>query len=158
LGDGIIRIDRAYGWTMSQVKASSPELIYEALTDDAAFMNLVGTRTFSKDNTVLDAISIVSPGADLPLVKAATGMEVVIHDLGSLTRREYVTNDMDINTTWKVFLLAWPGANGSILHAAAARIMEIFTKATAIETVPLPDGLGAIAQILVMIPSESIIL
>jgi hypothetical protein len=101
--------------------------------------------------------------APLPLPAATrrstgtTGMEVIIHDIADLGRREYITDDVDITTAWKVFLLAWPGADGSTLNAAARRIMQIFSKATTIETNPTPSGLGAIVQLLVLVPSDSVV-
>lgn len=143
---------------MAQNKADSPEKIYETLTEDSTFMALVGKRIFKVENTELDAISIATPGEPLPGVKSITGLEVIIHDVTNLKRRSYVTNDYDIESTWKIFLLAWPGANGSTLNSAATRILELFSKATTIETVPLNSDIGAIAQLLVLIPSDSIIL
>ena len=143
---------------MTQQHASSPEVIYNVLTTDSDFMDLVGSRVFKVGNTTLDAISIITPGADLPQVKSTTGLEVVIHDVSDLGRRNYITNNVDITTTWRVFLLAWPGATGSTLNDAARRIMELFSKATTIETSPTADGLGSIAQLLVLIPSDSIAL
>ena len=143
---------------MVQQRATSPEVIYGTLTADATFMALVGTTTFVAGGTTLDAISIVTPGADLPNVSGNSGLEVVIHDVSSLGRREYITDQVDITTAWKVFLLAWPGANGATLNSAARRIMERFSKATTIETNPTPSGLGAIAQLLVLIPSDSVVI
>lgn len=141
---------------MSQQKADSPEVIYEVLSDDETFMELVGERIFKAGDTALPAISIVTPGAELPGVKSITGLEVVIHDISDLQRRNYITGDLDITTVWKVFLLAWPPANGSTMNDAARRIMELFSNATTIETNPTPDGLGSLIQLLVLIPSDSV--
>ena len=143
---------------MAQNKAETPEIIYDTLTNDATFMALVGKCTFKSGNTELDAISIITPGAALPAVKAITGLEVIIHDVSKLTKREYITEDYDIMNTWKIYLLAWPGANGATLNSAATRIMQLFSKVTTLETVPLDSDIGAIAQLLVLIPSESIVL
>jgi hypothetical protein len=141
---------------MAQQRADSPETIYQVLSTDVALMQLVGQVVFA-DGTTLDAISITSPGAPLPNVKSTTGMEVIIHDVSDLGRRQYITDDVDITTTWKVFLVAWPGADGSTLNNAARRIMELFSKATTIETVPSPQGLGAMVQLLVLVPSDSVV-
>lgn len=141
---------------MAQQNVDSPELIYDILTGDEAFMDLVGNVTFV-GGTELSAISIVSPGAHLPKIQSATGMEVVIHDVSDLGRREYITDDIDITTTWKVFLIAWQGATGATLNSAARRIMEIFSKATTIETNPSPQGLGSMVQLLALIPSDSVV-
>lgn len=142
---------------MAQQHADSPEIIYQALTVDETFMDLVGSTTYKTGNTTLDAISIVTPGADLPSPIKTVGLEVIIHDVADLSRREYITDEVDVTTNWKVFLLAWPGANGATLNDAARRMMTIFTKATTIETNPTPSGLGSIAQLLVLIPSDSVV-
>lgn len=142
---------------MPQQHADTPETIYETLTADTQFMALVGQRTFEANNTTLDSISIITPGENLPAVKSITGLEVVIHDVSDLSRRDYITDNSDITTAWKVFLIAWPGANGSTLNDAARRMMELFSKATTIETNPTPTGLGSLAQLLVLIPSDSVI-
>lgn len=143
---------------MPQQHVDSPAIIYETLTDDVTFMDLVGQITFERTNTTLDAISIVTPGQILKGIKHVTGMEVVIHDVTSYQRREYLTDEIDITAMWKVFLLAWPGADGTTLNAAARRVMELFSKATTIETVATPEGLSAMAQILVLIPSDSVVI
>jgi hypothetical protein len=143
---------------MTQERADTPQKIYNVLTNDETFMALVGKRIFKAGNTELSGISIVSPGATMPAMKSITGLEVIIHDVTKLDRREYITNDYDIRATWKVFLLAWPDANGATLNAAATRIMQLFSKATSLETVPLDSDIGAIAQLLMLIPSESVVL
>lgn len=120
-------------------------------------MALVGDRVFKAGSTTLDAISIVTPGEKLPDLQSVSGLEVAIHDIANLDRRSYLTGGDDITTTWKVYLMAWPPANGGTLHTAATRIMELFSKATTIETAPTPEGLGVIAQVLVLIPSDSVV-
>lgn len=143
---------------MPQQHVDSSSIIYDTLTGDSTFMSLVGQIVFEKTSTTLDAISIVTPGEVLNGVKRVTGMEVVIHDVTGFQRREYITDQVDITSIWKVFLLAWPAADGATLNAAAKRAMELFSKATTIETVPTPDGLGAMAQLLVLIPSDSVVI
>lgn len=143
---------------MAQQHVDSPEIIYETLTSDETFMDLVGKRIFKGSSTQLDAISITTPGENLPPIQEQTGLEVVIHDISQLNRNQYITDEIDITTIWKVFLLAWPGSNGSTLNNAARRIMELFTNATTLETNPTPAGLGSIAQLLVLIPSSSVAL
>lgn len=142
---------------MSQEHASSALLIYDTLTADSTFMSYVGNRVFKNNNTSLDAISIITPGEDLPAIKSVSGLEVIIHDVGQLAQQKYVTEDYEIMTTWKVFLLAWQGANGTTLNNAARRIMERFSNAYTLETNPAPSGLGSIAQLLTLIPSNSVI-
>lgn len=143
---------------MGQNRADSAEKIYDTLTEDNVFMELVGKRIFKAGSTELDAISIITPGETLPGVKSITGLEVIIHDVTQLRRREYITEDFDITSTWKIFLLAWPGASGATLNNAAKRIMQLFSTASTIETVPLGSDIGAIAQLLVLIPSDSVVL
>jgi len=143
---------------MAQSRATSPQVIYNKLTGDNTFMALVGDRVFSASNTTLDAISVITPGEKLPDLKSITGLEVVIHDIANLGRRSYLTGSDDITTIWKVYLMAWPPANGTTLSSAATRIMQLFSKATTIETAATPEGLGVIAQVLVLIPSDSVVL
>lgn len=143
---------------MPQQHVDTPEIIYDTLTQDEEFMALVGTRVFEQNNTEMDAISITSPGESLPAIKTQKGLEVIIHDVNQLDRRDYITNDYDITTTWKVFLLAWNGANGATLNNAAKRIMQRFSKASTLETTPTATGIGAIAQLLLLIPSDSVVL
>jgi len=143
---------------MSQQHVDDPGIIYETLASNDSFMDLVGSRIFDAGNTELPAISIITPGAELPKLKSTSGLEVVIHDVAQIKRRDYISEASDLVATWRVFLLAWPPADGSSLNEATRLIMECFTKATAIETTALPSGLGAIAQIQIMIPSDSIVL
>lgn len=140
---------------MPQQHVDTPEIIYDTLVADTTFMALVGTTVFKNANTELDSISILTPGASLPAIKSQSGLEVIIHDVNELTRRDYITGEYDVVTTWKVFLLAWPSANGATLNSAARRIMELFRGASTIETNPVPSSLGAIAQLLTLIPSDS---
>lgn len=143
---------------MPQQHVDSPDIIYDTLAGDATFMDLVGQITFLQDGTTLDALSIVTPGEIIKGEKQMNGLEVVIHDVSSFKRREYITNEIDITSIWKVFLLAWPGASGDTMNAAARRIMELFSKATTIETVATPEGIGVMAQLLVLIPSDSVVI
>jgi hypothetical protein len=142
---------------MTQSRATSPQVIYNKLTSDSTFMALVGDRVFNTGGTTLDAISIVTPGEKLPDLQSVSGLEVAIHDIANLGRRPYLTGDDDITVDWKVYLMAWPPANGSTLYSAALRIMSSFSKAVTIETAPTPEGLGVIAQVLVLIPSDSVV-
>ncbi len=143
---------------MAQNFADSPTAIYDTLTDDTTFMGFVGSYTFTKGNTSVDSISIVTPGADLPQLKSQSGLEVVIHDTGNVANRPYLTGASDPIITWKVFLIAWAPANGVTVMNAAKRMIEIFGNATAIETIATADGLGSLVQTMVLIPSDSPIL
>lgn len=142
---------------MTQTRATDPQVIYDTLTGDSEFMELVGSRIFSVGDTELDAISIVTPGEELPALKSISGLEVVVQDIANMGRRQYLTGDTDITTTWRVYLMAWQGATGATLTNASMRIMELFSNAVTIETAKTPEGIGAIAQVLVLIPSDSVI-
>ncbi len=143
---------------MAQNFASSPTAIYDALTDNEDFMDMVGSYTFTKGNTAVNSISILTPGADLPQLKSQSGLEVIIHDSGIVMNRKYLTNASDPMITWKVFLIAWAPADGTTVMNAAKKILEIFGNSTAIETLAAADGLGSLVQTMVLIPSDCPIL
>lgn len=138
---------------MAQTKASSPQIIYDTLVGDTAFMSEVGEYTFDSGATA-PSISIVTPGADLPPVKSQVGMEVVIHDIADLERRVYLTDSSDPRYNWKVFLIVWSPANGATVTAAQSRILELFPLATSIQTVASGSVLGVDFQTQVTIPSD----
>lgn len=142
---------------MAQQRATSPKAIYDKLIADSTFMGFVGTKVFQSGDTSINSISIVTPGEKMPAIKSITGLEVVIEDIAMLGRRSYLTGTDDVTSNWRVCLLAWPGANGATLNSAATRIMQLFSNAVTISTSPTPEGIGVIAQILVLIPSDSVI-
>lgn len=141
---------------MAQTFPDSPEVIYNTLVGDATFMSYIGTYTFLGGATDT-AISIQTPGRDMPELKEITGVECVIHDTSDIRRMDFY-NSRNIEQTWKMFLICWEPALGSELNNAAVRAMEIFGGAETIETVATSDGLGAMVQTLVRIPSEMPIL
>lgn len=140
---------------MAQNFATSPQVIYDALTADSEFMSYLGEYNFVANDTVLPSITIATPGADLPSLESQTGLEVIIHDAADFTRRNFLTDDSDLRATWKLFLIVREPATGTTMTNAVKRIMEIFGSATSIETVAASDGLKALAQTLVTIPSDS---
>lgn len=142
---------------MAQSTASSPKVIYDTLVADTAFMAQVGTYTF-KDGTTAPSISIVTPGADLPAVSKQTGLEVVIHDIGDMSTRKYISDNPDITFVWKVFLIVWEPANGTNTTAALSRIATKFPLASSIDTFATGSNLGVAFQTQVRIPSDSPIL
>jgi hypothetical protein len=143
---------------VTQTFASSPQVIFDTLTADATFSSYIGTYTFEQGNTQIDSITITTPGADLPRLKSQSGLEVIIHDSGDTSRMDWLTNTSEAIITWKVFLIIWQPATGQTMTMAAKRIVEIFSQATSIETVAATDGLGALVQTMVLIPSNSVIL
>ena len=143
---------------MTQSFPTSPEIIYQTLTGDAQFVSLLGTYTFRQGDTVIPAISVVTPGSDLPSLKETVGLECVIHDTGTMRRKEYIAGQADIETTWSVYLICWESSDGSDLTAAAQRAIQIFAGSSVTETVAVSDGLGAMAQMMVTIRSDMPIL
>lgn len=142
---------------MAQNLASSPEIIYNTLLNDSTFMAEVGTYTF-KSGTSLPSISIVTPGSDLPAVSKQTGVEVVIHDIGDMNTRKYLTSNPDIVYIWKVFLIVWEPATGADVQAAVTRIGEIFPLASSLDVFATGTNLGVAFQTQVRIPSDCPIL
>ena len=120
--------------------------------------SLLGTYDLRAGTVPIPAVSIITPGADLPATRKVTGLECVIHDSATIQRRDYVAGASDLVPRWSVYLICWSGANGYDMTRAAMRLMEIFGGATVNETVAVPQGLGALTQMLVSIPSDSPIL
>jgi hypothetical protein len=143
---------------MAQLKADSPEVIYDTLTEDTEFAALVGSYVFVGQTTAIDSISIMSPNEKLPQLSSQTGLEVIIHDIGEARRVDYLTDPSEAVINWKVYLIAWPGADGSTITAATKRMIEIFSNATGVEIVATPNEIGALVQNVVMIPSNAAIM
>lgn len=102
---------------------------------------------------MLPSISVQSPGSDMPGINKITGLECIIHDTANLRRRQFY-GSTNVETDWKVFLICWEPANGSLMLAASTRLMEIFSGSTTMETVAVADGLGALVQSMALIPSD----
>lgn len=143
---------------MPQSRADSPEAIFDALSGDSTFMSYVGQYTFSANSTPVDSICILTPGEKLPQLKSQTGLEVVIHDVGQVTRFDYLTDQPETLVTWQVFLILWPEATGTTMTMAAKRIVEMFSGTTTIQTVATPGELGAMVQTIALIPENAAIL
>jgi hypothetical protein len=148
---------------VSQQLVTSPEVIYDTLTGDATFMGNVGSYIFTDGATALDAVSILSPGQDLPHLQSISGMEVIIHDVGLIDRIDYISDNSSSLVTWKVYLIAWPPANGGTLTESVRRMLQLFSGARAIEIPSRQIGaagtqLGALTQVLVTIPESSIVI
>ena len=134
----------------------SPEVIYNTLVADATFSGYLGEYTFVGGQK-LPAIGVQSPGSDMPGLNKISGLECIVHDSADLFRMQYY-DSVNIETTWRVFLICWEPANGSTMTAAATRLMQIFGGSTTIETVAVADGLGAKVQTMCQIPSNMPIL
>ena len=136
---------------------TSAQVIYETLTTDTDFSLLIGEYSFRAGQTA-PAISIVTPGQDLPAVKKISGIEVVIHDAADVKRRDYLTSESDIYIDWKVFFICWEPATGLELTAAVARAMQRFAGSTSFETVAVADGIGAQVQTMLIVKGDMPIL
>jgi hypothetical protein len=142
---------------MAQTFPTSAKVIYDTLVADTEFMALLGTYTFASSGAV-PAISVVSPGQSLPEIRNVEGLECVIQDAGDIKRMDYVAGASDMAVTYRMYLVCWEEAEGQDMTSAAIRALEIFGGATAIETVAAADGLGALAQVQIRIPSNKPIL
>ena len=143
---------------MAKLKADSPEVIYDTLVDDTQFAALVGSYVFVGQATAVDSISILSPNEKLPQLSSQTGLEVIIHDVGETRRVDYLTDPSEAVISWKVYLIAWPGADGGTITAATKRMIEIFSNATGVEVIATPNEIGALVQNVVLIPSNAAIM
>ena len=142
---------------VAQQFPTSAQVVYDTLSADSQFMTFVGSYEF-KAGQSSPALSIVTPGQDLPSVKKVSGIEVIIHDVADIRRRDYLTADTDIIIDWKVFFICWEPVNGTILTAAVARAMERFAGSASIETVAVADGIGAQVQTLLVVKGDMPIL
>ena len=141
--------------TMAQQFPTSVNVIYDTLSADTTFMSYLGTYDFKTGQGPLPALSVVSAGEDLPALRNVEGVECIIQDTGNVTQRAYLTGDLDVQTTWQVFLVAWNPAKGSDLQNATSRIVQRFMGASSTQTVATSDGLGALVQTKVVISSEN---
>ena len=73
---------------MAQQFPTSARVIYETLSNDTDFLSFIGEYTFRAGQSA-PAISIVTPGQDLPAIKEISGIEVVIHDAADVKRMDY---------------------------------------------------------------------
>lgn len=143
--------------SVTQNLVDSPEVIYNTLSADAVIAPLIGTYHFN-DGTTEDAISIMSPGQELPRLKKVTGLEIIIHDAAQVTSHPYLTNLADVISIWRVYLIAWPGSDGSVLNNVVSRIVQRFGNVWTIEVSARGAPLGALTQSLIMIRSTSVVL
>jgi hypothetical protein len=138
---------------MSQVFPDTPGVIYRLLDADPEFLSYIGSYKFS-DGQVRNAISTLTPGANIPGVQEVTGVECIIHDISNVRRIDYLTDSSTLINEWKVFLVAWDPATGEDVNNAARRIMDLFRGATSTQTVKASEGLNARVQTVVTIPSN----
>ena len=142
---------------MAQQFPTSAQVIYDTLAADSNFLSLIGAYTFRAGQSG-PAMSIVTPGQDLPAIDKISGIEVVIHDAADVKRRDYLTTASDLYIDWKVFFICWEPATGLELTAAVARAMQRFAGSASFETVAVSDGLGAQVQTMLVIKGDMPIL
>ena len=139
---------------MSQQFPTSGSAIYEALSSDVAFTDLLGEYRFKGNTGPLTALSVVSPGQDLPSLRKVTGIECIIQDIGTSTSQNYLTDAPYIVTSFSVFCILWEPANGSDLQEVVNYLLRRFVGSSSVETVATPDGLGSLVQSKVIIKSN----
>ena len=143
---------------MAQQFPTSAQAIYDVLASDSEFMGMLGSYQFKAGQQV-PALSIVTPGADIPSLRNVSGIECVIQDSASFTRNEYITKDQArLTITWAVFLVAWEPATGADMQAATEKASSRFLGSQAVQTVAVADGLGAQVQTKLQIRSDMPIL
>jgi hypothetical protein len=139
---------------MSQTFPINATAIYDALSADTAFLGLLGEYRFKGNSTPLTALSVVSPGQDLPSLRRVSGVECVIQDVGTSVAQEYLTDAPYIVTSFSVFCILWEPAQGSDLQAVTDHLLRRFVGSSSIQTVATPDGLGSLVQSQVIIKSN----
>lgn len=142
---------------MAQSFPTSAQVIYETLSTDSNFMDLLGTYDFKGGSGPIDAISVVTAGADIPSLRNVEGVECVILDAGDSVLQEYYGSTV-IVTTWNLFLVAWGTATGADLQAAAEVALKRFAGSEMVQTVATSDGLGSLVQTKIFIKSNMPIL
>lgn len=138
---------------MAQTFPVSAQVIYDTLAADASLAALLGEYQF-KSGLTAPAMSILTPGSDLPMLSGTTGVEVVIHDVGNVNRTDYLTGESEFDTLWPVFVICWKGATGANMHEVAKLICSHFVGSNALQTVAAADGVGALVQTKVQIRSD----
>ena len=138
---------------MAQQFPVSAQVIDNTLVADASFVSAIGAYTFT-DQSQLPAVTILTPGTDLPSLSKITGVEVVIHDTGDYTTTSYVAGGAETMTKWSVFVICWAGATGENMQAVTQIICSHFMDSYSIQTVAAADGVGAAVQTKIVILSD----
>jgi len=139
---------------VAQQFPTTAQVIYDTLAADTTFTDLLGTYRF-KNSGEVTALSVLTPGSDLPSLRRVKGLECIIHDVGDTQQFEYLTNDpARVSVTWSVFLVCWEPATGAEMQQATQRIMSRFKGSSSMQTVAVADGLGAQAQTKISIRSD----
>lgn len=142
---------------MSQQLATSAQVIYETLVADTTFTDMLGEYEWASGGAAT-ALSIVSPGDNLPGAKGVDGVECIINDVGNMKPSYKYDGLINSGTTWNIFLVAWGSATGADVQQAAEHLSSRFPGAFSLDTTATPDGLGAIVQTMVQVRSDMPIL
>ena len=138
--------------TVTQTFPETSTVIYETISADVNMMALIGTYSFKAGQTT-PALSIVTPGTNLPSLRSAEGVEVVVHDIADITRKDMYGSSI-LRKEWKVFVMCWEPSTGAEVTELVELMMQKFSGATSMETVAVADGIGAAVQTKVIIPSD----
>ena len=142
---------------MAQQLATSARVIYETLASDNTFSSFLGAYSWASGGSAA-AISIVSPGENIPGAKGVNGVECIINDVGNMSPQYKYDGLITSGVTWNVFLIAWGDATGADVQQAAEHLVSRFPGSFSIDTTATPDGLGSIVQTMVQIRSNMPIL
>lgn len=143
---------------MAQSRVDSPVDIYNALSGNSVFMSHVGTYSFTGSSAPQPAFSIVTPNQQIPNLEAVNGLEVVIHDTGTVTRKDFLTDPSTALVTYQMFLILWDGGLGTDLTIASQQVVQTFSGAKTIRLVPVRDTVNVLVQTLIEIPNNAAIL
>lgn len=139
---------------MAQNFPTTAQVIYDTLSNDTEFMDMLGTYEFSAGQTI-PAISIVSAGQDMPALRNVQGVECIIQDAANFESMPYITNDpARLKIEWQVFLVSWEPSTGADMQAATERACSRFHGSYATQTVATADGLGSLVQTKLIIRSD----
>ena len=139
---------------MAQNFPTTAQVIYDTLSNDTEFMDMLGTYEFRAGQTT-PAISIVSAGQDMPALRNVQGLECIIQDAGNFTTHEYITGDAPrVTVDWQVFLVSWEPSTGADMQLAAQKACSRFYGSSATQTVATADGLGSLVQTKIVIRSD----
>lgn len=142
---------------MAQTRVESPEDIYNTLSGDSEFSSFLGSYKFRDSSTLQPALSVVTPNQLIPNLEEVYGLEVIIHDIADISRKDFLTDPSIGLLTYKVYLVLWNGEQGSVLTNAALRMVNLFSGARSILTVPINKTPSVSSQVLVEIPNNALI-
>lgn len=140
--------------TMTQNYPTSAKIVFDVLSSDTNITDKLGQYEFRAGQST-PAISIVSPGEDLPATRKVSGLEVVVQDVGEIRYMNYLSGDAPYaKTAWQVFVIAWAPSNGADLQELSLAICGRFLNSEAIQVIATPDGAGALVQNKILIHSH----